>query len=409
MDITNLGQQAYADLFADSAVDSKGPIHFGANSSPETVDLFNVSTGDTTTIAPEPQAGDTGDSSVTDTTTLEPVSTTDTTTLNTDILGVDSKGQPGRKPKYNFSDISGYFEDRIKSGKFVQIEEEEEDGSKKLFIPKTPEEFDEVIDIQVNHRLEQEKRDLSEKIYQSKSPAWQAVLKFSEMVDDPSEVLPFIVGVKNIDSVKDLDPADTAGAEQIVRSRLQQRGEAEDVIAEQIEALKTTDKLVSTAQKYKPLILQEEKKRLSEMAQNKQREEQEYFKTVMSIKENAVKAIEAPLFGKQKLKQEEKAAIYDLIAVPAEEQGGYPIYTRIDNLFQTGDFETLKQIALLLTKREAFLGYIAAGAADKTAEGLQRKLRVANDSRSSSSSDANGDDDQRNVVQRNKYTPKFGR
>lgn len=403
MDINTINEQVYADLFGDSAVKgAKTGVHFGAENK-EDIDI--LSTTDTTTVSSTTDTT-TVLESTTDTTTQP--STTDTTTLDTDILGTEGKKEketPGRKPKYDFSDASGYFEDRMKTGKFVKIEEDTEDG-KRLFIPKTPEDFDEVIDMQVNYKLEQERKSLAEKLYNSKSPAWQAVLKYSELVDDPSEVLPFIVGVKNIDSVKDLDPSDIDSAEKIVRTRLEQRGESVDIIDEQIESLKTTDKLVSTAQKYKPVILQEESQRLSQMMQEQKLQEEEYRETVMSIKDNAIKAIEAPIFGKQKLKQEEKAIVYELIAVPSEESGGYPIYSAIDELFQRGDFETLKQVALLVAKKENFLGYVSSGAADKTAEGLQKKLRVANESRAGGSDTMDSGDTP--VVQRQRYTSKFG-
>lgn len=399
MAISRLDEQNYVDLFEGQAGTDerpKGVVNFTAVNPDPAVDIF-ASTTDTTTAATD--IPDDTNSSTTETTTLVPDKP------DADILGVATDVNKGAKPL----DLSTYYEDRLKAGKFVSIDEEGEDGSKKPFIPKTPEEFDEVIDIQVNYQLDQKKKELEDKWYQSKSPAWQAVAKYAELTDDPAELLPFIQGVKNIDSVEHLDPTDPAQAEQIVRARLTQRGDSDEIIQDQLDALKSTDKLTNTAQKYKPLILKQEKDYLARMAHEKQEQEREYQQLVTKIRTEAIRAIEEPIYGKQKLKQEEKAAIYDMIAIPSEETQGYAIYNKIDAAFEKGDFETLKQVALLLTDRESFIKYVAAGAADKTAEGLQRKLRVATDSRSSSSN--NGADTSDNRVERNQYAPsaKFGR
>lgn len=325
-----------------------------------------------------------------------------------DIL--DDSKKPGRKPKYDFSDMSGYYQDRVKNKKFVAIQEEDAEGNKVLFVPKTPEEFDEVIDLQVNHRLAEERKALEQKVFEGKSPAWKAAIQFAGMVDDPSQMIPFLQGVKNIQSVANLNPEELDGAEQIVRARLEQRGDPQEVIETQIESLKTTDKLISTAKQYKPVILQQEQQFLAQQVQEEKQREQEYIQIVTNIRENAVKAIEQPIFGKTKLKQEEKAAIYDLIAEPSSDTQGYGIYTAIDQLFDKGDFETLRQVALLLSKKDSFFNYVNAQAANSTAASLQKKLSVAAESRNSSGKDFVNLDPDQPVVQRNQYTKqvRFG-
>lgn len=412
MEINNVDESKYVDLFAPPAgtegsqQQQQSGTSFGATE-PE-VDLFSTNTTTEATTA-NPNESET----TTETTTVDPNTTETTTeTSDSDILAAD-KAKPGRKPKNNFEDISGYFEDRIKSKKFVPIEDEV-DGQIVPFIPKTPEEFDEVIDIQIAHQLKEKTKELESSWYESKTPAWQAVAKFSEMVDSPEEIIPFIQGVKNIDSVEGIDETKPEGAEQIVRMRLEQRGEPSELIAEQIEALKTSEKLLTTAKSYKPLILQEEKKILGQMVQERQQADAEYNKLITDIRDNAIKALEAPIFGKQTLKREEKAIIYDLIAEPSSQTKGYKIYNEIDKLFEKKDFETLKQVALLLGKKDSFLGYVSTGAADKTAAGLQRQLRVAGDRSSQASGNGAGEGGGKGTpgaVQRNQYsqTPKFGR
>lgn len=396
MPIEDLTNQEFVDIFQSGQQSQPGKVSFGAS---ETVaDMFSVT--DTTTQA---STTETTTASTTDTTTQAP-DDGQTTKQDADILGVKDK------PKETaLTDLSSYFEDRLKSKKFVAIEDVQEDGTKKIFIPKTAEEFDEVIDIQVNYKLEQREKEVEEKWYQSKSPAWQAVAKFAEMTDNPGDVLPFISTIQTIQTVKDINENEIEGAEQIVRTRLAQRGDPQKVIDSQIDSLKTTDRLIETAKEYKPLILQQESRTASQMLQQKQAEEKEWEETVSRVRDGAIKAIEAPIFGTQ-LKQEEKAAVYDLIALPTKETQGYAIYSKIDELFDKGDFNTLKEVALLLAKRESYLGYISTGVANKTAEGLQRKLRVAAETNAAGGKDQY--DDERRVVQRNQYnssTPRFGR
>ncbi len=411
MDIRELDVSQYNDIFATKDADPlanqiKQGVHFGRGDE-QNQDIFNngipSSAAGETTEAPSASGETTDAPSAAGETTEKPAE-------DADILGGTKPegGKGGRKPKYDFSDMTGYYEDRVKAGKFTQIYEETEEG-KKEFLPKTPEDFDEVIEMQVEHKYNQKVKDIESNWYQTKSPAWQAVARYAEMVDDPAELVPFIEGVRTINSVAQVNEDEIEGAEQIVRVRLEQRGDPKEVIDSQVESMKTSDTLIKTAKQYKPLILQEEQRNLAQMVQENKRREQEYIKIVDNVRGGVVKAIEAPIFGKQNLKREEKVAIYNLIAEPSEELGGYPIYNAIDSLFEKGDFETLKKVALLLAKEDSFVGYISTSTANKTAEELQRKLRLAADSKATGNDIDTGDNP---VIQRNQYkssTPRFGR
>ncbi len=397
MDISQIDETKFVDIFGDPDAQNKPELiipRFGQTEEIGNVDIF----ANTTTLVP-----------TTDETTTISLTDETTTLAPKDVDIFEDKTKNVRKNKYAFEDATGYFADRIKSGKFVAIEEDVA-GEVKPFIPKTPEEFDEFIDIQVNTQLDNRKKELEEGWYENKSSAWKAVAKYSEMVDSPEEMLPFLQGVGRIESVKDLDENDLDAAEKIIRIRLGRRGESEDVIDDQVDSLKTTDKLVSTATKYKPLLIQEETQYLQGMIKQKQAEDVKYNQLIENIRTNTIKAIEAPIFGKQKLKRDEQSVVFDLIGVPSLETGGYGIYNKIDSLFEEGKFETLTKIALLLEKEESFINYISNVASDKTAVDLQKKLRVANENRSSSNDDV--PEEEKRVIQRNQFTSrqaKFGR
>jgi hypothetical protein len=330
-------------------------------------------------------------------------------TKEVDILGtgVPATEKPAGSP---ISDLSTYYQDRIKSGKFVAIEDTDKDGKPIPFIPKTAEEYDEVLELQINYRLDEAKKEIEQKWFTSKSPAWQTVSKYAELLDDPTQMIPFLQGVKTFTSVANMDENDAEGAERIVRTRLAQKGDTEEIIAQQVDALKTTDKLIATAKLYKPVILQQEQAQLQAELRSKQEQERQYMQLVTDIRDNALKSIEAPVFGKTKLKNEEKAAIYDLIAEPAEDTQGYGIYNVIDSLFDKREFEKLKEVALLLSNRDAFMNYLGISVANATAAGLERKLRLAGEARKASGNDFHEENEQARV-QRNQFKskPNFGR
>lgn len=285
--------------------------------------------------------------------------------------------KPGRKPKYDFSDAAGYFEDRIKQGKFVAVNEEV-DGVEKPFVPRTPEEFDEFIDINLNHKLSEKQKELEDSWFETKSPAWKAIAKFADQNASLEEVASFISGVKTINEVAKLDENTVDGAEEIYRAWLTKRGEPAGVIEKQVELAKTSDQLTSLAASYKPLLVQAEQQNLARMEEEKAAEEQRFFQVITENRNKAIEAIESPIFGKQKLKDDEKALVYDLIAAPSQEAGGYKIYEELDKLYQNKDFGTLREVALLLGRKDSYLTYASNNTKQENAAGLLRTLKVAN-------------------------------
>lgn len=390
MEVKDINTDVFADIFGDAG--RMGPKTEGSSIT-ETTSVI-----DTTTI-----------SSVGDTTTI--ASTGQTTTLVPDILGDDGKPKVAPQQRGKPIDgLTGYFEDRIKNKKFVTLKEVDDDGNESTFIPKTPEEFDEVIDLQVDYKVRQKTKDLEQNWYQSKSPAWQAIAKYADIVDDPSVLIPFLQGIRNIESIKDVDETTTDGAERIVRSRLEQKGDPKEVIDYQVESLKSANKLVDTAKQYKPLILNEEQQSLLQQRRDAENSQREWIQDVTEIEDAAIKAIESPIFGNKKLTKEEKAVVYDMIATPSENTKGYGVYAALDKLYDKRDaesMETLRQVALLLGKKDSFFAYFGSSTANNTAVGLTKKLKIA-DSMTSSANDDNNDDEP--VITRNRFTrtPKFG-
>lgn len=412
--VQNVDSNTMFDLFPDLGTNSVGgkKPSFGMVDDINTVDLFNTGQQNQTPVAVSKAAETTtGQQADTQTQTQTQTAEPEKPTTEVDILG-DGVQQTQTSQGAPIADLSGYYQDRIKSGKFVAIDQEDDKGNLVPFIPKTAEEYDEVLELQIDYRLNEAKKDLEKTWYASKSPAWKAISQYAELVDDPTQLIPFLQGVRTMTSIANLDENTPDGAEQIIRTRMSQGGDPEEIISQQIESLKTTDNLVKTAKAYKPLMLQQEQTHLQHEMKARQEQEKQYQQLVSEIRNNAIKSIEAPLFGKTKLKNEEKAAIYDLIAEPAEETQGYGIYNVIDSLFEKKDFDKLKEVALFLSNREAFMNYLGINVANQTAAQLERKLRLAGEGRTTAGRDQNDDQQQtqQNRVQRNQFKskPTFG-
>lgn len=403
MQVQDLNPNAFADLFPAPADGNQkqGPLRFGMEETFQ--DILNVD--ETTDNQPDNTSLVKNE---VDELIEKDVKEVTEESNNTDLTNIPDTKKVEEKKAEEIKGLSDYFSQKMQEGKFVAINEEDDKGNKVPFIPKTIEDFDEVMEIQMNFQRQQAQREMEQKWYESKSPAWKAVAQYAEMVDDPSQLVPFLEGVKTIQSVGEIDENEIDGAEEIVRIRMEQRGDPEEVITSQIEALKTTDKLISTAKQYKPVIVNQEKQVLAQQVRQAELEKQAWAQEVNDIRTKAYQEIEKPFFGKSNLKRDEKAAIFNLIAQPSEETKGFAIYDEIDKLFAKRDFETLKQVALLVAKKDSFYNYVGIDTADKTANSLKRKLQAAVDSRSSSGNDY--DEERIPSVTRTKTGPlRFGR
>lgn len=274
-------------------------------------------------------------------------------------------------------DLKAYFDIRIKEGKFLPLE----DGKME-----SPEDFDTLIEANFSHKIEEIKDDVAKSWYQTQSPAWQFIAANAEKFTNPRDLIPILQGVDNIDTITGLDPNNADQAEKIVRIALTKRNESPEIIEEQIVMYKETDKLAKIAAQYQPVLINEENKAIAEIAKRKDAEDLANMQMIQKIHENAVATLETPFLGKHKLKVEEKRAIYQLIAEPNEQEGGYKIFSEIDKLYENNDFETLREVALLLNNKKAHRHYLGVTIATENSEGIMRKLKTT--STGSTSQDA---------------------
>lgn len=264
--------------------------------------------------------------------------------------------------------IKDYFEARIKEGKFLPFEDGE---------IKTLEDVDALIELNFEHKLSEIGDQVRTSAYNNMSQAWRFVLENSEKFSTPAELIPLLQGVDNIDTVSSFDPTDENQAEMLVRMALKRRGEPSEIVEEQINTFKENKSLVKLATQYQPILVNEENQRLIQMRRQQEIKELADLDMIKRIHDNAITNLETPFLGKHKLKQEEKAEIYKLVAQPQRELGGgYKIFEAIDNLYEKNDFDTLKEIALLLSNKDSYRKYMGVSVGNQVAEGLMRKLKT---------------------------------
>lgn len=266
-----------------------------------------------------------------------------------------------------FTDVKSIFEELIKNNQLLPLEDEKLD---------TPADIQALIQANVVHQVEELKKDQNNTWYASKSPAWRIVAEFAEKVQHPSELLPFIQSVQTIDSVSELDPKNEVDAEKIIRMALISRNESQDIIDDTIATYKENGKISNIAEKYQPSLVQQEQIKMQNLVKQKEQEEINNYNMIKQIHEDAVKVLETPFLGKHKMKKEEKAAIYNMIASPDSQTGGYKIFSAIDNLYETKNFDKLRMIALLLQDDKAYNSYVGLDVANNTAENIMRRVKT---------------------------------
>ncbi len=219
---------------------------------------------------------------------------------------------------------------------------------------------------------------INETFYESKSPAWQAVMKYSEMVKSPQELIPFLEVVDDIEYINNLDLNDETHQEEIIRGAQSVKGLPKETIEQDIADYKARGILKDRAEILKPVLDNYNNARAQQIIADKQNEEyrkQQILEQHYATIEQEI--INSPDIGGVKLKKEDRTIIASTL-IP-DNTGGLPIFTLIDNLFSTGRFDILSKIALLASNEQSFDNYYLSSSHQKVSEQLQRTLRNSNE------------------------------
>lgn len=241
----------------------------------------------------------------------------------------------------------------------------------------TVKDVQDLLDANLNHRIEAQQKEIYDGVFRSMTPAMQAVLQYAGQVTSPSELLPLLQSTSNIEKFASLDPENPVHQELIVRERMRMNGDPDTIIEAEITDLKDRAKLAEKAKAYKPVLQQFYEKQAQQLVSDRQREEQDYFQQVQQNDQHIRKVLDSESFDGIKMKNTHKGVVYELLAVPREEYGGgVGLYSVIDRLFQEGKFDRLAKIALLAGDEKGFEEVFSTKLKFQNADSQLRKLNT---------------------------------
>ena len=247
-----------------------------------------------------------------------------------------------------------------------------------VILPTTQQELLELMDENLETINQNSYQEVEQNFYQTKSPVWQQLLKYSETARSLDEVAPLFAAMQDKETIQTLDTNNEVHQEYIIRQYGMLNGLDAETIDADIEDYKERGKLQERAEKLKPGLDRYNEQRVQQELVKKQQEEQQKQYLLQTHYNNVVENVmNKKEIGGIKLKNEHRQYVASTL-VPDDSIGGLPIYTLVDNLLQKGDFDTLARIALLATNPQIHDSYYSAKAANETAAGLQRTLRTAN-------------------------------
>ena len=253
-----------------------------------------------------------------------------------------------------------------------------------VIMPTTRQELIELMDDNFNTFNETSLQEINDQFYQTKSPVWQTLLRYSETAKSFDEVAPLFSAMQEASEIESLDIKDVTHQEYIVRKFSLIQGLDEATIEADILDLKERGKLEERAERMKPGLEKFTQTQIQkEIAQKEQSEllkQQKVQNHINSVIENVVSKKE---ISGVKIKEDHKRYIASTL-VPDSSLGGLPLYTIIDNLLSQGKFDVLSRIALLATNPELHDNYFGAKTANQVAASLQRTLRTANTAKTGS-------------------------
>lgn len=258
-----------------------------------------------------------------------------------------AKGKGGRPAEVKLDDTTKtIFTELITEGKLFGFKDGRIESKKDVV---------ELIEANIQSKIDAEKTDLLDKVYASQTPAMQFIMNHASKVQSPQELIPLLTSISNIEKIESLDESKPVDQERIVRLKMKLAGDSDELIESEIQDLKDSAKLEAKAKYYKPALSKHYQTETQKIIQVQQEEDRKLEAMFQENHKNIVKVLESPNIEGLEFKQKDKGIIYELLAVPRDQyDGGVGIYKVIDNLFMKGDFATLSQVALLLGDKKAF-------------------------------------------------------
>jgi len=291
------------------------------------------------------------------------------TTLETETKAEPTKAKSGRKPV----DIINVVNQLITDDILEPFEEGDE--------IKTIDDVKDLIKLNIQKTKDTAKDTWWEEEVKTYSPQIQAILHYAKQ--GGKDVTPLLNAISQVEDVSDLDPNTEEGQIEIIRQTLRVKGIDDEEIEDQINTAKDLDKLKIKADKFLP-ELQSMKERHVQMLMKQEDDRKKAAAEASNQYLNTVKdTLSKDLVGGMKLQREEKAKIFEALAVPKYKSlngiqtNGF-VKSLEDMQFGTkADYEHFLNIVHLAIDKESFMDKIKQSIKNELAEDTQRKLRSA--------------------------------
>ena len=265
----------------------------------------------------------------------------------------------------------------FKSNKLIPFNNE--DGSDYV-IPKTTEEFAELLDANKEQWIKDSKYNQKEEIladiFKETTPAFQFLVQNANLYSKIEDMYPLINSLQAQEDLDSIDMSNEEHQEYVVRAALRIQRFSEESIDAEIQDLKERSKLESKANFFKldlDKIQAQETSALLEQEHQKNIQDQQFWNSYYtSLNENLIMAKD--LDG-MVLQENDKVRIANNL-IPSTDGTGLPIYSKLDKLIGENDTTTLSIISMLLEDKALFDSYYANKTHDQAGKSSARTLRV---------------------------------
>ena len=228
------------------------------------------------------------------------------------------------------------------------------DDNDKFIVPKTFDELKELINENKKHEIEENKKKWETESTNDLSPQVKSIMEYAK--NGGKDVTPLLEAWSTVESITNLDPNNPSDAEDLVRYNLETKGLEEDEINEQIELLKTSNKLVTRALDLKPKLEKIETERIAQMEEQQKARQKELQENKLKYQTNMTKAIDTTFTDKNVSSIVKKSILeptYDSSFRPGLKVTGFQKSLEDLQLDPTKN-NHFAEVALLATDREKF-------------------------------------------------------
>lgn len=165
---------------------------------------------------------------------------------------------------------------------------EGEDG--KFIVPKTFDELKDLINENKKYEVEESKKKWETETLSDLSPQVKSIMEYAKA--GGKDVTPILEAWATVESISSMDPRNIDDAEELVRYDLEAKGLDDDDIEEQIDLLRSSNKLINKAASIKPKLEEQEIARIQHMEEQQRQRTAQLLDNKKKYQQSMSKAID---------------------------------------------------------------------------------------------------------------------